>query len=196
MKNNWLRVYLLGILLFYSSLSYPADSYTIDPNHSYILFHINHLGFSNQVGKWYVAEGTLELDQKQPQKSQVNAIIHVEKIATGHSELDQHLKEPLFFDITKFPNATFVSDKVTVTGKKTAKVHGILTLHGVSKPVTLDVTLNKMGINPIDNKESVGFSATTTIKRSDFDMKTLLPQLGDEVKLNIEAEAKRNNANP
>lgn len=182
---------LITLSLFLSLITAAQaapENYTLDPEHTYVLWHINHLGFSTQVGKWYAA-GRLVLDKDKPQNDKVNATIQMATLSTGNSELDKHLKEALFFDVTKFPTATFVSTKVTTTGKNTAKVQGTLTLHGVSKPVTLNVKFNKAGINPISNKPSVGFSATAKIKRSDFDINTLLPSLGDEVSLNIEAEA-------
>ena len=81
------------------------------------------------------------------------------------------------------------SDEIIRTGKKTAKIHGMLTVRGITKPITLDATLNKAGENPISNKMSVGFSAVTQLKRSEFNINTLLPGLGDDVKINIELEA-------
>jgi polyisoprenoid-binding protein YceI len=175
-------------LFLVPSVQAAEETYTLDPQHTYVLWHINHLGFSNQAGKWY-ASGTLTLDKAKPQNSKINATIQVANMVTGIDQLNEHLKSELFFDVAKFPIATFVSDKVTLTGKNTAKVHGILTVRGVAKPVTLDVVLNKAGPNPITNKQAAGFSATAKLKRSDFGMTTLLPALGDEVNLNIEAEA-------
>jgi len=119
----------------------------------------------------------------------VDVSIDVDKIVTGLPELDKHLKDKLFFDVAKYPKATFVSDKVEVLSDTTAKVHGNLILHGVSKPITLDVTLNKVGKNPITDKPTVGFTASTELKRSDFGMSTFLPDLGDEVSIEIAAEA-------
>ncbi len=179
----------IALILFFSFVfpAQSADIYTLDPMHSYALWHINHFGFSNPSGKW-MATGTLTLDKANPQNSKVNVTIHVANIITGIPELDTHLKGKLFFDVEQFPTATFISDKVTVTGKDTAKVHGMLTVHGISKPITLNVKLNKAGINPISNKMTAGFTATTELKRSDFGITTLLPGLADEVKLEIEAE--------
>ena len=175
-----------------SLLAQTAATYTLDPNHTYVLWHISHFGFSNPSGKWF-ATGTLVINQAKPQNSKINATINTANLVTGIKELDDHLKGKLFFDVTQFPTATFVSDKVDVTNNKTAKVHGLLTLHGVTKPVVLDVTLNKAGVNPINNKETVGFTAKTNIKRSDFGINTLLPGLGDNVDINIEAEAYKAN---
>lgn len=166
-----------------------AETYTLDNTHSYVLWHVNHFGFSSPSGKW-MADGTLQLDEKKPQTSKVNVTIHIDTLTTGVPKLDEHLKSKDFFDAEKFPTATFVSDKVDLTGKSTAKVHGMLTVHGVTKPITLNVTLNKMGVSPISNKLTAGFTATTTLKRSDFGVDKYSPGLGNDVKIDIEAEAK------
>ncbi|MHB1947232.1 MAG: YceI family protein [Gammaproteobacteria bacterium] len=184
-------VRLLALLVLSLTFINPAmaasETYVLDPFHTYVLWHINHFGFSNPSGKW-LADGTLVLDEAHPENSKLNATIKVGDMITGIPKLDEHLKSKEFFNIAQFPMAKFVSDKVTVSGN-TAKVHGMLTVHGVTKPVTLDVKLNKIGVSPITNKKTAGFTATTTLKRSDFGMNTYLPGLGDEVQINIEAEA-------
>ncbi|OAI49169.1 hypothetical protein AYO45_03155 [Gammaproteobacteria bacterium SCGC AG-212-F23] len=189
MRQIFIRFILFFLLLIpFTAAIAATETYTIDPNHSYVLWHISHFGFSNPSGKWMV-HGTLTLDADKPENSKVNITIPVADIVTGIPELDKHLKSKLFFDVAQFPTATFVSDKVILISKKSAKVKGILTLHGVSKPVTLSVKLNKMGENPISNKMSVGFSATTQIKRSDFNINALSPGLGNNIDLSIEVEA-------
>lgn len=191
-----MKKYLINLIVFTLSLLFfnfaiaAEEKYALDPQHTYVSWQINHFGFSNPSGKW-MAQGTLWLDQQHPQKSNVDVTINVANIITGIPELDKHLQAPLFFDTDKFPTATFVSNKVDVIGKDKALVHGILTIHGISKPVTLNMQLNKIGENPINNKMGVGFSGNTKIKRSDFDIITLLPGLGDEVTIHIEAEAYR-----
>lgn len=181
-------VIVISFASFFTIPAYADETYTFDPNHSYVQFHINHFGFSNPSGKW-LFNGTLNLNEKKPQDSKVNITIETGTVDTGIPALDEHLRGAVFLDVKQFPTATFVSDKVSVTGKDTAKVQGMLTLHGVTKPVTLEVKLNKSGINPISEKQSVGFTAKTEIKRSDFGINTLLPDLGDTVKIDIEAEA-------
>jgi polyisoprenoid-binding protein YceI len=183
------RSILASIISFSCALpALAADKYTLDPEHSHVLWHISHFGFSNPSGKW-MAKGTLVIDEQQPQNSKVDVKIRLNDVVTGVPKLDEHLRGKVFFDVAHFPNATFVSDKVDVTSKETATVHGMLTLHGVTKPVVLSVKLNKIGVNPITEKKSVGFSATGEIKRSEFGLTTLLPGVGDNVKLDIEAEA-------
>jgi polyisoprenoid-binding protein YceI len=182
----------IGILLF-CLFSFPlqAEKYILDNKHSYVLWHINHLGFSEQTGKWYI-NGFITLDPKEPQKAQVTANIDIAKIITGIPELDKHLMGQLFFDVAQFPTATFVSDTVQLKGRNTAKVQGQLSLHGVTKPITLFVKLNHMGRNPLNEKMGLGFSAKTQLKRSDFGMRTLIPNVGDEVDIDIGAEAYAN----
>ncbi len=179
---------LIGSLLFPTELLAQDTAYTIDPAHSYVLWHINHFGFSNPSGKWFV-NGNLSIDEKNPQNSQIQITINLADMVTGNKELDDHLKSAEFFDITKFPTASFKSNKVVMTGKTTAKISGILTLHGVSKPVTLNAILNKQGKNPITDKDSLGFTAHTELNRSDFGINTLLPGLSNQVPIEIELEA-------
>lgn len=180
-----------GIILIFVALSFPlsaAQTYQIDPMHTYVLWHINHFGYSNPSGKW-VAEGELVVDDEKPENSKANISIDVSKMITGIAELDKHLRGKGFFDVEKFPKATFVSDKVETNNKQIAKLHGNLTVKGVTKPVILEVKFNKKGKSIINDRETIGYSAHTTIKRSDFGITTGLPELGDEVKLDIEVEA-------
>lgn len=185
--KNLLITFLL--LFTYSTLSFAGlETFIIDPSHSYVSWHIKHLGFSTQTGKWY-ASGTLMLDKDKPANSSVNVTINVADMVTGIPDLDTHLKGEEFFNVEKYPTATFVSNKVVTQGKTMAKVYGTLTLHGVAKPVVLNVNMNQAAPNPITHKMTVGFSATTELKRSDFGIKAYLPALGDQVKLDIEVEA-------
>lgn len=189
MKHFIKKIFLaMAAIAIATPLFAATETYTLDPGHTYVLWHISHFGFSNPSGKW-MAQGTLVADEAKPETSKLNVTIQVADIDTGIAKLDEHLKGKDFFDTETYPTATFVSKKVTMTGKDTAKVQGILTMHGVSKPVTLDVKLNKIGVSPITNKKTAGFTATAKLKRSDFGITTYLPGLGDDVKLDIEAEA-------
>lgn len=190
MKQIWIKWISLftALFIFSATLHAEPEKLILDKNHTYVLWSIKHLGFSTQTGKWY-ASGELVLDKDHPEKSKVDVSINLADIVTGLPELDKHLKSKLFFDVDQYPKATFVSNKVTLLSKDTATVSGILTLRGISKPVDLKVTFNKAGANPVTNKMTAGFSAEGMIKRSDFGMNALLPALGDDVNLNIEAEA-------
>lgn len=194
MKKDFLKfltfvLILLGVNTVYAEKASSVETFQMDKEHSSIVWEINRLGFSNFSGKWMINEGKIILDEKNPQNSKVNVSININDMITGNPELDKNLKGSLFFDTRKFPKATFISNKVDLTGKDTAKVSGTLTVHGVSKPITLNMKLNKIGVNPMTEKQTIGFSGDTTLKRSDFDMKAYLPDLGDEVKIHIEVEA-------
>ncbi|AMQ27936.1 TPA: YceI family protein [Legionella pneumophila] len=185
------RHFIASILAVFALPSYvyaEPQTLTLDNQHTYVLWKVKHLGFSTQAGKWY-ASGQLILDKDNPQQSKVNVTIKVDDIVTGIPELDKHLKGKLFFDTKQFPTATFASNRVEVIGKNKAKVYGMLTLHGVTKPIILNVILNKAGINLLNDRETAGFSATTSLKRSDYGIKALIPEVGDDVEIEIEAEA-------
>lgn len=173
-----------------SSEKYIPEKYIIDSSHSYVTWHISHFGFSHPSGKW-LANGTLMLDKEKPENSKVDVTIQMTNVVTGIPKLDEHLTGKDFFDVKKFPVATFVSQKVEVTEKDKARVYGTLTLHGVSKPVVLKVKLNKLAVSPITHKDTAGFTAITTLKRSDFGIDAYSPGLGDKVKIRIELEANK-----
>lgn len=191
MKTKFLGLLAVTALLSFAPLSaYAApETYAFDTNHTSVIWKAEHMGFSYPHGIFSNIEGTLVLDEADLSKSTIDATIPVSKIATGIPKFDEHLKSKDFFNTEKFPTAKFVSTKVEKTGDKTAKVTGDLTLLGVTKPVTLDVTLNKQGEHPMMKKKAVGFSATTTIKRSDFGLSYGIPNVADEIPLLIEAEA-------
>lgn len=163
-------------------------TYVLDPTHTYVLWHIDHFGFSKPSGKWMV-EGTIGFDKDQLKNSNVSATINTENITTGITRLDDHIKSKDFLDVVQFPKATFVSTSVESSDNQTAKVNGTLTLHGVSKPITLDVIINKVEPSPISQKPTIGFYAFTKLRRSDFGINAYLPGLSDQVDIEIQGEA-------
>lgn len=166
-----------------------AENYTFDPSHTAVVWHANHFGFSNPSGKFTGVEGTLVLDEQNPAASKVDIRIDIASLSTGLGKFDEHLKSPDFLDVAQFPFATFKSTDVTLVSDTQAKVAGNFTLHGVTKPVILDVTLNKLGTNPINNKKTAGFSATTTLQRADYGIDMYVPAVSNDIKIAIEAEA-------
>ncbi|MCS5712069.1 YceI family protein [Candidatus Berkiella aquae] len=164
--------------------------YKLDKSHTSVNWDISHFDFSHYHGKWE-AEGKLVLDNEKPENSKVDAVIKVDEFITGNDKLNKHLKSADFFNTATYPKATFVSDKIEVQEGKIAKVHGNLTLHGVTKPVVLEVISQKIEKNPVSNKDTAGFRAKTKLKRSDFGISAFLPGLGDEVNLDIEVEANK-----
>ncbi|WP_242123014.1 YceI family protein [Sphingobium sp. Sx8-8] len=165
-----------------------AGTYAIDPGHTQILFAYDHMGFSNNMGVISESTGTLTLDPKNPSAAKVSVDVPVANLRTGIAKLDEHLMKPEFFDSAKFPKATFVSTGVKVQGTE-AEISGNLTIKGVTKPVTLDAEFYGAGKAPamMGGKENIGFVATTTVKRSDFNMGYGVPMVGDAVELKIVA---------
>jgi len=182
---------ILVIMLFiFSGFAYAdAQIYILDPIHTSVAWRISHFGFSYPSGKWMVESGEINLDEKNLSNSKVTATIQIDDVTSGVQKLDQELIGNQFFDAAKFPRAVFTSTSVKQKSINKLTVIGNLTMHGVTKPVTLNVTVNKIGTRPIIIRKGAGFSATAKIKRSDFGMKAYLPGLGDEVDLSIEAEA-------
>jgi polyisoprenoid-binding protein YceI len=167
----------------------PADvqggTYQVEAGHTQVGFSLLHFGFSYYTGVFSNVSGTLNLDPKTPAASTLNVTIPVDSVQTTSTKLDGELKSPQWFDATQFPNATFTSTKVTVTGKGHAIVTGNLTIHGVTKPETLKVRFIGAGVNPLDKKYTVGFEAVGTINRSDFGVKMYVPYVSDAVELHI-----------
>ncbi|GJE14155.1 YceI family protein [Methylobacterium longum] len=162
-----------------------AGTYAVDPGHTQVGWRVSHMGFSNYAGGFSDVSGTLELQPKNPASAKLSVKIPVASVTTTSAKLTDELKGDQWLDAAKFPDMTFVSTKVTPAGKDHAKVTGDLTLHGVTKPVTLDVTLVGAGVNPLSKKVTVGFEATGTLKRSEFGVKTYVPLIGDELHLTI-----------
>ncbi|KQP58304.1 YceI family protein [Methylobacterium sp. Leaf112] len=162
-----------------------AGTYAVDPGHTQVGWRVSHMGFSNYAGGFSDVSGTLDLQPKNPAASKLAIKIPVASVTTTSDKLTGELKGDQWLDAGKFPEMTFVSTKVTPDGKDKAKVLGNLTLHGVTKPVTLDVTLVGAGVNPLNKKVTVGFEAAGTLKRSEFGVKTYVPLIGDDLHLTI-----------
>lgn len=169
-------------------VSHAAESYTIDPSHTYPHFSISHLGFSTMQGRFEKSSGKVTLDRA-AKKGSVEIAIEAASISTGWAKRDEHLRGPDFFNAAEFPSVTYKSSAVKFQGDSPSSVEGTLTLLGVSKPVTLSIDAFKCGANPMTQKELCGAAASTQIKRSDFGMTYGLPNVGDEIKLVFEVEA-------
>jgi polyisoprenoid-binding protein YceI len=135
----------------------------------------------------------MNFDAKAPEKSTLTVTIPIESIDTNHAELEGKLKGAEWFDAAQFPTATFTSTSIEKLSDTTGKVTGNFTLHGITKPVTLDVTFNGAGSNPFSNKPMLGFSAKGAIKRSDFGISQFIPMVGDDVSIAIESELQLKN---
>jgi polyisoprenoid-binding protein YceI len=182
-------VALAGLLATAGTAAAAPVTYKLDPGHTMVLFSWNHFGFSNPTANLGQVDGTLVYDEAAPTKSTVEATLPLAGLDTFVPKLDEHLKSKDFLDAATYPTVTFKSTKVTSAGKDKLKVVGDLTVHGVTKPVTLDVTVNKVGPHPMMKVQTAGFDATATIKRSDFGVGAYVPNVSDEIKIRITTEA-------
>ncbi len=171
-----------------------ADRFVVDATHSNFVVMVNHLGYSNMIGRFTSFSGEFTFDEKDLAANQVKISVDTKTIDTNHQRRDDHLRSPDFFNVAEFPAMTFQSTKVEKTGDKTGKLTGNLTLLGVTKPVTFDVTFNKMAPHPLPQYKQVmtaGFSARGAIKRTDFGMKYAAPALGDDIQIMVEVEGQK-----
>ncbi|GBQ69417.1 hypothetical protein AA103196_2210 [Ameyamaea chiangmaiensis NBRC 103196] len=171
----------------------PAGHYAVETNHTQVTFSVLHFGFTAYSGMFSGATGTLDLDPAHLAGTKLEVSIPVSSVQTTSDRLTGELKEAEWFDATKYPTATFVSTKVTPEGANKASIAGLLTLHGVSKPVVLHATFVGAGTNPMDKAYTVGFQGTTTVRRSEFGVKTYVPMVGDDVTLSIAAAFEKQN---
>ena len=161
--------------------------YNVESSHTRVQFSVSHMGFTNWYGDFTDIKGTLRLDPKNITASTVDITIPVASVSTTNSKLDGELKSAEWLDATQFPTMHFVSSKIVQTAPNKANITGDLSFHGVTKPVTLSATFNAAGANPMSKNYTVGFDATTTIKRSDFGVKTYVPMIGDETAVRVSA---------
>ncbi len=162
--------------------------YKSDTSHAYITFSYDHQGYSRPWLRWRSWTGELSWDPAAPEKSSITAVIDVASIDSGVDKFDEHLKSADFFDVAVHPQITFKSTGVTLNGPATAKVVGDLTIKGVTKPVTLDVKINRAADDDFAKGYKLGFSGKTAIKRSEFGVDKYTPFVGDDVEIVIEAE--------
>ena len=189
------RLAILAAALAFAAPAFAATTaYEIDARHTQVFFTYSHFGLSNISGRFTDIGGTFDFDPVKPTDSRITATIPIASIDTGVEKLDAHMQAPDMFDAEKYPTATFTSTSVTGVADNRLKVAGDLTLHGVTRPVVLDVTVNYVGPHPMSKAPAAGFDATTTIKRSDFGIDYMLPGVPDEVSIRITMEAKAKKA--
>jgi polyisoprenoid-binding protein YceI len=178
----------------------PAGAYTIDPAHTSVLFRVSHVGFSNYTARFKRASAQLQLDPKNLAASSVTVTIDAKSLETDYpnvAEVDfnAELTGEQWLDAAKYPDITFRSTKVEVTGARTMRIHGDLTIRGVTRPITLETRLNGgYAGHPMDKHARVGFSAHGTLKRSEYGIAFGIPApgttfgVGDEVEVIVETE--------
>ena len=165
------------------------EAYVLDASHSQILFSYNHLGYSTTHGMFSGFDGEIAFDQEDPAASSVNISFPVMSMLTGWEQRFAHLMSGDFFGASEGDMITFASTGIAVTGDNTAMITGDLTMNGVTKSVVLDATMNQTGTHPMAEKPWAGFDATTSVLRSDFNVGSFAPFVGDEVQIMISIEA-------
>ena len=184
------KTLLVAALFAFAGSAFAAPvSYKIDPNHTNVLASWNHFGFSNPSINFGEADGTIVYDADKVSASSVQVTLPLTGLSALAADFYDHLTGAKWFDAAKFPAATFKSTKVEAAGEGKLKVTGDLTVKGVTKPVVLNVTLNKAGEQPMAKRAAIGFDATATVKRSDFGLGAYVPNVSDEVTLRITTEA-------
>ncbi|KAF1690736.1 YceI family protein [Pseudoxanthomonas koreensis] len=188
-----MRIRLLSAAALLTLAVAPAFAapvtYKLDPTHTNVLAQWNHFGFSNPFANFGDVEGVLVYDAANVGKSSVQVTLPLSGLEGFSQKFNEHLRSADFFDAAKFPNATFKSTKVEAAGEGKLKVTGNLTIKDTTRPVVLDVTLNKAAEHPMSKAPTIGFDATTKISRTEFGVGAYVPNVGDEVTLRITTEA-------
>ncbi len=185
------RLFLTAAMLLTASApAFAAPvAYTFDKSHAVLTFSYDHLGFSTTEGLFRDWDGKLMIDEEDPANSSIEFTIDINSMDALFEKRTQHFLSADFFDGAKYPKATFKSTKVEKTGDKELKVTGDLTIKDITKPVTLDVKVLKMGEHPMVKKMAVGFDVTGIVKRSDYGMDMYVPYVGDDVTVHFNAES-------
>jgi polyisoprenoid-binding protein YceI len=186
-------------LAMFAALSFTtpvlATTYTLEPNYTQVVFTWDHLGYSHPAAQVSQGTGMLEFDPMEPAKASLQVTLPLSSLLTGVPDLDEHLRSEDFFDVTRYPQATFKStrvdkgmsaDQLTVTGN--------LTIRTVTRPVTLQVKVLKVGANPRTQVATVGFNAMGRLKRSDFGLGAFVPQVSDDISLQITCQGAESKA--
>lgn len=165
-----------------------AETFKIDETHTSIVFFVDHLGYSDTIGRFNEFAGSFDFDPDNVENSKIDFTINAASVDTNHEPRDDHLRSPDFLNVDEFPEITFSSTSVEKTGDNTGRVTGDMTMLGTTKPVTLDVTLNQMQPNPRSGVMVAGFSARGQLNRSEFGMNFGQGGIGDTLDLFIEVE--------
>lgn len=175
--------------------SAQAADYVLDTVHTQVFACASHIGFSTPCARFKIKSGFFHFDGDW-NAATVDATVDTTSLDLGDPKWDSAVRSWEFLESNKYPDAHFVSRSAEMATDKSGIVHGVLTLRGVTRNVDLHVTFNRAGLDPYDFRYTAGFSATTTLKRSDFGMRKYLPDIGDEVTIRIEVEGLRGKPEP
>ena len=178
---------ILGQLAGAPVAAQAADQYRLDMRHSHVQFSVERFGFNYIIGEFRDVEGGFRLDESDPENSSVSVEIKIASLESSDDQRNEILMGAFWFNEAEYPTMSFRSTEITRTSETTAELTGDLTLHGTTRPITLDVVLHKIGTEPSTRGKAAGFSAAGQLKRSDFGMTTAIPAVGDEVTIRIEA---------
>ena len=188
MRSMSVALSSLGLVLVLSTAALAAPTtYTPDPNHTFVRFSYTHQGFSTQQSRFNTTTGSVVLDPV-AKTAQIDMVIDTKSVDSGSELFNGHIQAADLLDTADFPTATFKSTAVKFDGDTPTSIDGILTVKGISKPVTLKVTSFKHALN-MQKKDQVGADATVMIKRSDYKMDKFVPMVGDDVTVTIAIEA-------
>jgi polyisoprenoid-binding protein YceI len=166
----------------------PDGAYAVDPTHGYILFSYTHLGLSNPSVGFNDFDAVLNLDADAPENSTITVTIDAASVDSRVAEFDEHLNSPEWLDTARYPEITFRSTGIEPLGEDRYALTGDLTVKGITRPVTLDATINAATMHPMRNVPVVGVSASGTVLRSDYGLEKYAPAVTDELTLNIQVE--------
>lgn len=186
MSRRILPLSLMALGLPAASLA--AETFQLEKSHADLLFSIDHAGFTQKHGSFRELDATLYYDAAHIENSKVAVTANTASLDTAMPARDADVKSAMFLDAAQYPQMRFVSTRVSAAPNQELRIDGDLTLHGVTKPITLRAKLNKVGPNPFDKRPTLGFSATGSLKRSDFGMDKYLPLIGDVVTITLDVE--------
>lgn len=183
--------FLSAVVMLAASAVAEVQNWQIDPNHTAAQFSVRHMGISTVRGAFTKVSGSAQYDPSDPSKTSVEATIDTASVDTRVSMRDNDLKSPNYFDVAKFPTITFKSKAVEPAGEGKLKITGDLTIHGVTKPVELDVDGPSAPVRDPHGNTHVGASASTRVNRTDFGVGTTNPMVGEEITITIDVELVR-----
>lgn len=188
MNKNISSIIAIALASVIAVPAYAAESYTIDHNHTWPMFEVNHLGFSTQRGRFNKTSGKITIDTA-AKKGSVDLVVGTDSLDMGFDKWDEHMKSADFFNVKFFPMMRFTSDNLVFEGDKVVAAEGYFTLLGVTKPLTLTVSNFRCAPHPMNKKQTCGAEISATLKRSEFGMTKFVPAVSDEVKISSPIEA-------
>ena len=167
-------------------------NYSLDPQHTSVLFKVNHMGLSTFVGRFNRFDASLQYNPEDIMQSRLQAVIEMDSVDVNNEKFERALKGKFWFNAVEYPQASFTTQSAERINDKQVKFTGLLNFLGVEKPIDLIVTFNGAGNNLLTGKYTLGFAATTSFKRSEFGLDQYIPAVGDEIVVETHAEFQRN----